>query len=66
MKITKRKMGEDDFEFTVTLNSLETIKLIAMDHNAVANFSAALLRSMEGMVQGGAENEQLCNDREIQ
>ena len=64
MKVIKTQLTDDDCEFNVTLSSMEAMGLVAMEHDAVMRFSAALLKSLDGLPQG-VENETR-NDKEIQ
>lgn len=59
MKVLKVPLTEDDCEFNITLSSLEAINLIAMEHNSVMQFSAALLKAMDG------KSYEVCDDRKI-
>ena len=64
MKITKRRIADDEEEFTITLDSIEAIRIVSGQQDAYLRFSAALLKSMEGLPQG-VENE-TCNNKEVQ
>lgn len=59
MKVLKIPLTEDDCEFNITLSSLEAINLISMEHNSVLQFSAALLKAMDG------QNNETRNDKEV-
>lgn len=59
MKILKIQVTDDDHEFNITLSSMEAIELIAMEHNSVIKFSAALLKAMDGQAHEVSHKEKV-------